>query len=411
MPMIFKRRDVPSWVAVILPTAIVILILAASVLAKSWSWLSGTHHLPDFLDLQQVTYTSGCVQTDPTWDMDSPTCDPGGREYNYPSAWVRILSHLGVDGSDTGMLGILLILIYLCAVLTLSYSSRFTLREPLRLSVFSISVIAPPIWLALDRGSTDILILMLLLLSSLALARGLSLLGIAGISLATLLKLFSFGALPSVLVNAQHRLRHALISLALLISIAIILRPELARISARTPRSSETSFGMAVIPIRLQHALPQPMSSGRTIGLIGIAALVLGVVAFLVLLRVLHFGQSFRVLAHGLTQDPYTLQLLLVSLGAFLVAYGAGTNYDYRLIFLLPIILAFLRLRGPSARMGLVAAGLLTLLMMMSSQIDLLGNAVDWLFLVVTPIGLTLYVFVAYLALRRDSQSSVVPHG
>lgn len=87
----------------------------------SWAWLSGSDYIPDFSDLRQITATADCIGSMEDWSLSSPTCDPNGRAYNYPTVWARLFALVGIGQSQTLILGALLVVLMAVTVTILGF--------------------------------------------------------------------------------------------------------------------------------------------------------------------------------------------------------------------------------------------------------------------------------------------------
>jgi hypothetical protein len=167
-------RTLGAWGIPFVPALILSGGVAWGTTIGSWAWLSGSDYQPDFSDLKQITATAGCASTDPSWSLASETCDPNGRAYNYPSIWARGFSALGLDLADTEWLGFSLFLILLVTVVLMGVLVRGAWGPTLPIqqrffaaTIWILSCVSAPYWLAIDRGNTDLLILAIVTLSCL----------------------------------------------------------------------------------------------------------------------------------------------------------------------------------------------------------------------------------------------------
>jgi len=144
-------------------------------------------------------------------------------------------------------------------------------------TLWVIASISPPFWLAMDRGNSDILILAIVVLAAVLSTASVGVLPGLLVALAGLLKVFALGS--GLMLLAQRRARMVTLAAWVVGSVLAFLPllPDLALISARTPRSHWMSFGASVIPIRHQQLLGSWEGNGRAIG---VAAMVLFALGF-----------------------------------------------------------------------------------------------------------------------------------
>jgi len=140
------------------PSILFTIIGSYSIFFDSWAkFFVPTMH-PVFADLRSITTTSECYSTNPSWTYNSESCDPWGRQFNYPIVWLKIFSTLGLAEQHTFALGFLFFLLLTLSLLYWNYqiiSQNFLNWQPVLLSAIYIS---PPILLLAERGNTDALI-------------------------------------------------------------------------------------------------------------------------------------------------------------------------------------------------------------------------------------------------------------
>lgn len=323
-----------------LATSLVIMVTALVChIYEKWRWLKVPSMLPKFSDLALVTYAAECARKLPDWSIDSASCHPNGLAYNYPSLWVRILKPLGVTGDSTSSIGVALFVIFgLCAYVLIRYLA--TDCSPQALALVSLGFLSPPTWLVLERGNADSVIFVLVSVAAIFAAQRswVHWMALPLAALAINLKVFPAGA--SVFL-ARERIRAWVIYVVLIVALGgWTLVGELRQIQVRTLQSHEKSFGVNVLTQHIAVLFGGPIPS-RYARLIGMATF-LAVAALTILVarrpRFARFRFELGALAGRITESPLGRPVWLAFGGAFVFAFFAGSNWDYRLIFLYPLL-------------------------------------------------------------------------
>lgn len=266
------------------------------------------------------------------------------------------------------------------------------------LSIWLVAACSPPFWLALDRGNSDIFVFTVVVLAVALVIAELRVIPGVIVAIAGVLKIFTLGS--GLMVVAMRRGRWWTTCtwvIGSLLAVAVLWQ-DLPLISARTPRSDWMSFGVSVVPIRFQEFLGPWEGNGRAIGLIAAAFFILGVWAVLLLERLAGVRVSRDALLAAFVEDRRAAAVLLAGSGTFLTAYLVGTGYDYRLMFLLLVVGAFLLVGRWT--FGVAFA----VLMWCSGRWTFFGDATDFVWLAVAP---ALSVLVARLTARLMRSNSM----
>lgn len=201
-----RARKIRTVLAVLAPALIFGLGSWVATSLGSWAWLSGSDYVPDFSDLKQITATAGCVILDPTWSLESETCDPNGRAHNYPELWARGFAAVGWSLEDTHWLGVAFGVIMVLTLGVIGWLIKRAWRASWApLAIWLVMAVSPPFWLALDRGNSDIMIFAILLIAiSLTLTR-VPVFPSLVIALSGVLKIFALGSGLMLLTMQRHR--------------------------------------------------------------------------------------------------------------------------------------------------------------------------------------------------------------
>ncbi len=345
------------------------ILIALCLLADTFDWWDqvtlGHATSTEFSDLQQVTASAQCLAEDSNRNLYERTCDPGGRPYNYPLVWAQILLRLGIDVSATWGLGIAMILLLGVSIASITY--RVLPRE-IKWSTFAafvFSILAPPTFLLLERGNIDALIFSILVIAAFSVLSHHPIAASVGFAIATFLKIFP---LPSVL--ALGRLPYGRRTAAIIFGVvlgfgALALLPSLEFLVSGTPQPLEGGFGAPHIFMIIWNLLGLPGASfgPRIFGVLSVASLCL---LYLIILRrwkEQRHCSVLRAMPEQIDAHNDAATLIVIGSGSFLGAYILGTNFDYRLVFLILLNLGIAALGSNCNRYLLGLAWLLVGLM------------------------------------------------
>lgn len=393
-----------------LPSIALVMLLAIATKLGTWAWLSGSAYVPDFDDLKQLTASAECLAADPSWDFSSPTCDPLGRAYNYPMFWIQALEFLNVTSGDTKLLGAGLAIIAIGSITIIAFLARSAFGSWTSLGLFTLAALSPPIFLLIDRGNSDSVILGLTVLAVVLVIRGNSIAGAPIIAFSGFLKLFSFASGLMLVVQRRQRISSIAMLGAFFLVSMFFLRDQIPIISANTPRSANTSFGISVVPLRHEINIAPFMGYGRSIGLSAVALFILGAITVLLLLRISTLKRGFEDVSMALTKNTRASVLFLAGSGPVIMAALVGTSYDYRLTFLLLPLAAVLVVRSEAPVSATWAAVLILVLMLGSGGYVWMGQIVDYLWIVILPMGVLFTAKIALNHLRNAETHSVAVH-
>ena len=237
------------------------------------------------------------------------------RPMNYPRIWLHLFSWMRINDSNIEIVGILFCIFYLLCISLLILQSRDS-PSGLILMVAGLSV--APLF-AIERANTDLLIFFLVFLGCLV---GNKFLRPSLFFAAAALKIYPFAAL---IVDALRRTRKERALPLALAGLVIVLFAwqwsDFNAIRHATPISPELSYG--VLSLKAQAAF---MSWKLIAVYCVVAALIIGVAwvgrpKIEQSLLELHLGEMFSVFG-----------------GIFVFTFAVGSNWDYRLIYLVPTL-------------------------------------------------------------------------
>jgi len=339
----------------VIPTVSTAFVVWRALATNPWSsW--GVEAMPamtssstSFGDLANITTTAQCI----TDGVDYTACDPYGRPFQpYVVIPARVLAFLGLGADDTGTLGVLLagLLVLMVAALALVLARNWRAGTGWLIAaqvLLSAVAISPPVMLAVERGQIEILVLALAVAALLALSRAevaWRALGTVASIAVVVIKFFAIG-LYAPFIRRGRPQWFALAGLAVSLVFLVVSWSDiqLASTAARAdlPATSKSQFGAGnLIATALTGSpvgyAPDPDIADRwqLMRITGVLLLVAVTAVAAVLL-----AQRSRL---TLDRESAARSLLLGSSGVIVVPYVLGTSHDYRMIFLLPVVVAAL---------------------------------------------------------------------
>ncbi|HYA08618.1 MAG TPA: hypothetical protein VEG24_03460 [Gaiellaceae bacterium] len=311
-----------------------------------------------FADLRSVTSSWDCERRGIEAFPNNP-CDPFHRPANYPRVWTR-LGVFGLGEGDTVPLGVAIDVVFFVAAL--AAAGPLTLVEG---AVYSAGLLAPATILGVERGNADLLMFALVVLG-LLLVRRRPWAGAASIVLAGALKLFPAFALAPLL-RLRRRWPALLASVLVLAAYAAVTLNDIRMLRHVIPRVVVNSYGAGVVVEALRLAHVSWVQSAAEVRYIRLAVLALGLLLALALLRVRRSSPAAEGAGGELRLDAFW-----AGAAVYLGTYVFGSNFDYRLAFLLlcvPQLCAWVRRGGAPAPLPAAALGALLLTLWLSSAV------------------------------------------
>lgn len=249
-----------------------------------------------------------------------------GRAFNYPPIWLE-MSFIGLSPE-----GVSYVYFFFASLFSISVMLLFWRETKRTWPLYFVFIFSPPVLLALERCNTDLLMFFLIVLGIwLARDSGSKLQDwICGVLLlaATVLKVFPVFAFYVFVKKNWRRTLLFLIPFGALCGIYFVsIKPTLDLIHENTPWSVYLSFGVNVIPNYLSEKFPE---SELFRGVIPFT--LAWVLAFFGLLTGLKLG---RKAIQSSDREGYDSKLFRVGGAVYIAVFLMGSNYDYRLMFLL----------------------------------------------------------------------------
>lgn len=300
-------------------------ILFSSLFLGNWGWARIPELQPSFADLRLLTHTVDCIQ-DGTWSFNGPTCDPFGRSYNYPEFISRVFAFLDLGSSSTNQLGKSLGVIVVLSIVLPMFRQVLQSVSTLRVTVWGIAAVSPPVLLQLERANTDGFVLTAIGVAAAIYARSRT--SSAVVAATTVgFKLFSFLTILSYVNKGPFKrsLTAFLVTGAAMLSISVNALPKLSKMQL-----VDDGYAFGFLSILKQYT-PSLIGHNRYLLLVGTASFTL--IPAVTLLRFIP-NLVKRVSESVSEKEPGGVYFLLFGL-TYVGTILAGSRYDYSLIFLL----------------------------------------------------------------------------
>ena len=303
-------------------------------LAFSRGWVSTWHSIavpastPAFMDLRgfpsgrQVARQGG----DP---LIANSLDPEKRPLNYPHLLAHLLWTLGITDKNIPLFGVSFAALYLCCVSWLIYASK-TVREMCLLLIAGLSV--APLF-AIEQGNTDLLIFSLLFFAFLLRE---NFAGPLLFFVAILLKIYPVAAFAVDTARRPKKRRH-LSAAPLVAAIAIFAWRwrEVDAIRHATPATFLNSYGILSLQKLIRF---WAVDSGWSFHKAAIGGWIVAGACWAAALAIAAFvWLKSPGYEKELLQSKPGLLFATFS-GIYVFCFLAGSNFDYRLIYLIPTL-------------------------------------------------------------------------
>jgi hypothetical protein len=290
-----------------------------------WTALGVDAGSPGFNDLRSI---SGAVLTyhhggDP---LIANPGDPWHRPMNYPRIWLYLFSTLGINEGNVASVAVVFCILYLlCVSVLIAQSKR---NSDALILVFAGLSLAP--LMAMERGNNDLIVFSLVFVGCIVPARSLR---SSAFCAAAVLKVYPLAAMAIDAIRrpAKEKIASVLLT-ALVLGLFAWQWRDMVVISRATPVSSSASYGVLSLKTGIEEDWRPWLGNGVAVGSSFIALFGLACV-----LAVVGAWRSATGCAKAL-KDSVLGELFSVFGAIYVFSFAIGSNWDYRLIFLLPTL-------------------------------------------------------------------------
>ena len=289
----------------------------------------------EYADLRAITSAVECAGREDYIDAYSSNCDPWGRPFNYPPIWVKLFNRFGLGVDSTATVGLILAILvsvslsYWCFI---AIQSDLSIKKVIILSGFLFS---PSIYLLNERANTDAIVLTLITVAFSFYVKNARKISTLIIVFASILKVFPIILLFAISLRDGSYLNRLLAFCGIAIS-SFYLFPFLPQILSNTPFQKEYSFGFSNL---IGDFVPKDIhAQGR---------LVISLVVFLGAIALLFFTTKnvsiIQRICQGSCACKSQIDFFILMWPMFVLLYTLGTSFNYRIVFLVPIVALLLR--------------------------------------------------------------------
>src|SRR5262245_1275450 len=332
-----RIKSIPQWPHVGSGTVILgAILIALSVLLylghltgwnPTWRSFGVTPLEPHFFDMHAVTDHADCASKGfNAYILTS--CDPR-TTFNYPPVWLW-LGQLGINGSDSAWLSVLMTVVALAVMATLLKG-----RSVGDGIISAIAILSPSVMMGIERGNIDLFILTLVGAAALVFAEQKPtrmLWAVALIGLAVVLKLYPLFCVALAARFNWRTLRFAAILATGSLVYFMIIADYIPIIRQNTPTSFMLSYGYKVPFLGLDH-----LRAEARLGAIGFAHtwVPITLAMITVTLAAVTALSNFRYGSVCAAAESVVGTAFLFGAGIYCGTFLLGTNFIYRLMFLL----------------------------------------------------------------------------
>ena len=304
---------------------------------KTWRLWNVRAMLPHFADTRFLTATADSLAEGHDPYLHNPQ-DPWGRKFNYPRIWLGLLSS-GITQNHTTAAGLTIICLFFLSVLC----SFDPYGHGTACVLFAV-LVSPAVALAIERANVDLLLFAIL---AGAIATGSSTVSCLSIVGCSFLKLYPIAGLAYVLREDRRRFWFlSAVSFFVFTVYVAFTFVDLNYILRSTPKGIGMSYGVHVFWfwLRLQLGIPLGSHLGR------FAMLASYAFAFLIFA-----AAALTVIRHPRVVPPHrgkSMDCFRTGASVYIGTFLLGTNFDYKLVFLVltvPQLVSWLRNSTPYA--------------------------------------------------------------
>lgn len=319
----------------------------------------GAELFAPFGDLQMVTGVQGTLDRHLDPMVEDPG-DPWDRPFNYPRVWITIGTWLHWTLADTIWLGLVIFGTFIGGVFLLepmlpTTSDRWLLYA---------GAMSPAALFGVERGNVDLFVFFVVCVAIAQHRR--PWFQAAALGVAAVLKLYPAFGLIAPSKPDRPRYGPRLSVLALVAAYVVWYRGDLGAVRRGTMANPSLSYGVAnlgrwvadLLPLR--SPLPLLIAAGM---------------AASVMLVGVWWGATARRDADEGDTPAGQMQACLVAVAIYIGSYCLRSNYDYRLVFLLPAIPYLNSLQRSGSRLGTAALCALYLTLAQTALVALAGPA------------------------------------
>jgi hypothetical protein len=303
-----------------------------AILSSNWRLFFVPTLNPSFADLRSITSTTDCYNSNSSWSFEDTSCDPWGRAFNYPKVWLSVFSSFGFSEKDTFALGLTSFVILWTSLLYWNHKLTERAASYKEIALLTALYLSPPVLLLIERGNTDSIMFAAATWIVASTHDKHPFTSSLFFAILAYFKLFLVGPLLANLLTIKNW-RGRVFNATLIILLVFLLWHQIFYFRTNTSFTFWTSFGLGVIPLGIANIF------GSNINSI-FAFLAGGVIFAFSLLLVWLFGSTYYYnLRNESTKKKFSSWPEIPFLSIVVTSCVFGSSYDYRLVFIIPILL------------------------------------------------------------------------
>ena len=283
---------------------------------RTWSSLGIYPLSPYFSDARVITASaeSHALGFDP---MVYNPRHPSGELMDYPRIW-QLLFHLGIDQKDTIYFEAAFVSLFSLGNFLFVGDINYAIAVALACGIFS-----PAVLMGIERGNNDLVIFFLLALSLMVIRKSTAASAVV-LAVAFVLKLFPvFAAAVFFKENRRIFFKFLIGSILFVGTYCLLLRNEIRAVRAAASTTDWGSYGIAVNWLEMERLMHNPLLSKL------VCYAVIGAMIVLSALLALRPRESQAA------ADQSHIDAFRMGAAIYVGTYLLGSNFDYRLMFLL----------------------------------------------------------------------------
>lgn len=291
---------------------------------STWRELGVPAMIPHFLDLDSIPAGVETMHKGGDPLVANPA-DPAHRPMNYPRIWMYLFSAARITPAKVWIVALLFCGLYLTCVSVLIVQSR----RAIEMVVLVLAALSVAPLLAMERGNNDLFVFAVVFLGCVATNQYLR---SGALGFAALLKIYPMAAMTLDTLRRPPKQRQVAMLLTGLVIVLLALQwRDFSLIRRGTPASRTLSYGALSLEGEVLHESFRWGFSAGVGWMIVLECWIAGALAAF-------YGWKKSWEASGPDANPMYLGLFTAFGAMYAFTYAIGSNWDYRLILLVPTL-------------------------------------------------------------------------
>lgn len=313
-----------------------------------WHFLSVPTMQPGFADLRAYTTQVTCSQQGINYLAEN--CDPYDRKIAFLQVWVPLFKLLNFNESKTPHIGNALQILLFLSIYSLAFMLKIQILTLRNLIPFTLILISPPMALLIERGQTEMFFFVSMTICVLLIRNGKNILAYTLLGLLSILKIYPLILIIILLLFRPIKKKNwdVIVGASFLVVGTIILFINRALVLEMTRASVsygfDRTFGVTNIPYAIVEAINLSGITESEVYLERIHIQIIGLLFFCLSIIFLLISKKARRFKHAshISNDTNSLTVLIFMSMVF-VSYFLISSYDYRMVYLIPVFLCYLK--------------------------------------------------------------------